>query len=140
MRRVASPPAKAPTPQESPAASPKAATLIWSGITSHRPCRGTSARPIRSDRAAACSTGRETTPRARELCATADHTAMQMRTAERRPSPLSGVRSHHLSRPAKNAGSGNRRDTEQTDKGAHSLLERFLLSQQVEENKAPITL
>jgi len=50
------------------------------------------------------------------------------------------VRSNHLSKPNKDAGSSPRKSTEQTSKGALTLLDAFLLSQQVEEGKAPVTL
>src|SRR5437879_6101523 len=62
------------------------------------------------------------------------------RGLEPRTSPLSGVRSNHLSNPKKKAGSALRKTTEQTDKGVHPILAAFLLSQQVEEGKAPLTL
>jgi site-specific recombinase XerD len=50
------------------------------------------------------------------------------------------VRSHHLSKPAQINDSRTAETIEQTRKGENSLLERFLLSQQVEEGKAPLTV
>ncbi len=58
-------------------------------------------------------------------------------------SPLSGARSHHLSRFRNDAPFGRRETIEQTRKGENTLsdlLARFLLAMQLQEGRAPATL
>ncbi len=62
------------------------------------------------------------------------------RGLEPRTSPLSGVRSNHLSEPAEYQGSTAPETIEQTRKGENTLLERFVLAMQLEDGKAPQTL